>query len=157
MPEAKTDDPVQFLDLLLDYFADERRWARGFYHNGDYTRHCLASAIRYLSIKRSMPREAAQTYLYEALPPGVRLLAEFNDNHCRTVADIRALIAKARDRAVADQEQRQKRAAAAQLARSLILIRLEREQAARAAAGDDRVTYILPPQPPELEPQALAA
>lgn len=44
--QAENDDAVQFLDLLLDYFADERRWKRGAYY--DHGKRCLVGAIGYL-------------------------------------------------------------------------------------------------------------
>jgi hypothetical protein len=34
MPEAKNGNPGPFLDLLLDYFADDARWTQGDLDDG---------------------------------------------------------------------------------------------------------------------------
>ena len=153
MPEAKKGNPAQFLDLLLDYFADGARWTQGDLDDG-HGRRCLVGAIHYMRRKHQIPSGAAESLLQEALPPGDCHLALFNDR-CANIAELRALIVNARTLAVAAAERRPKRAAAARLGRWRIRVRLKRERAARAAAGDDRPTSILCPRPPE--PERLAA
>jgi hypothetical protein len=167
MVDQKNDTAVQFLDLLLDYFADKRRWTRGaFYEHG---KRCLVGAISYLGRRHRMETREAAEFLEDALPrPGFGLMT-FNDN-CEGIAELRALIVRARERALVDAaqrrtwkektmaaeaEQQKRRQGAAALHRELILARLERERAARAAAGDIRETYILCPDAPE--PERLAA
>jgi hypothetical protein len=153
MPEAKNGNPVQFLDLLLDYFADAARWTQGDLDDGR-GRRCLVGAIHYLRCKHQIPSGAAESLLQEALPRGHCHLALFND-HCANIAELRALIVNARTLAVATAEPRPRRAAAAQLGRWRVLVRLKRERAVRAPAGDERPTSILCPRPPE--PERLAA
>jgi hypothetical protein len=152
---ARHGDAIQFLDLLLDFFADGTRWTKGQFRDSR-GRRCLVGAIHYLRARHSMPSATAERFLEEALPRPCRELVMFNDlfmfnDLCRSVTEVRALIVEARALAVADAEQCRKRAAAAQLNRWLILTRLERERAARAAAGDERATYILCPEPPAKE------
>jgi hypothetical protein len=146
MTEVKTGDPVPFLDLLLDYFADGTGWTRGDLDDG-HGQRCLVGAIHYLRRKHQIPSSEAESLLQEALPRGHCHLALFNDR-CANVADLRALIANARTLAVATAEQRPKRAAAAQLGRLRILTRLKRPGAAGVAGGDERSTS---------EPERVAA
>jgi hypothetical protein len=166
MVDQRDDTAVQFLDLLLDYFADKRRWTRGaFYDRG---KRCLVGAISYLGRRHRMETREAAEFLEDALPrPGFGLMT-FNDN-CEGIAELRALIVRARERALVDAaqrrtwrertpaliaaeaEQEKRRQGMAALYRELILARLDRERAARAAAGDIRETYILCPDAPERE------
>jgi len=139
-------NPVEFLDLLLDYFADGARWLQGDLDDS-HGRRCLVGAIHHLRCKHQIPSEAAESLLQEALPRGQRHLALFNDR-CANIAELRALIMNARTRAGATAAQRPERQAAAQLRRWWIPLSLKRVQAARAAAGDER---------PISEPERLAA
>jgi hypothetical protein len=132
MPEARTGDAVQLLDLLADYFADETRWLRGDLDNGR-GRRCLVGAIHYLRRKHQIASGAAQGLLLEALPRGHCDLASFNDR-CANIAELRALIANARTLAVVTADRRARRAAAAPPGRWRILAGLRREL---AAAGDE--------------------
>jgi hypothetical protein len=153
MPEAKNGNPVQFLNLLLDYFADGARWIQGDLDDGR-GRRCLVGAIYYLRCKHQIPSGAAESLLQEALPRGHRHLAFFNDR-CADIAELRALIGNARTLAAATAEQGPTRATAAQLGRWRILVRLKRERAAGAAAVDERP--IPAPYPRLPEPEHLAA
>ena len=126
MRAIETTEAVQMLDLLLEYFADGRHWTRGrFYGNG---RHCLARHF----LEEAIPRECRRRLVY------------FNDQRCRSIAELRSVIVKAR--ALALQEPERKRAAAA--VERWPLAEVDRERAALAAAGDTRPTYILCPRPP---------
>src|SRR5271157_6373737 len=102
MPEAKKGNPAQFLDLLLDYFADGARWTQGDLDDG-HGRRCLVGAIHYMRRKHQIPSGAAESLLQEALPPGDCHLALFNDR-CANIAELRALIVNARTLAVAAAE-----------------------------------------------------
>src|SRR5271169_4656294 len=138
MPAARNGNPEQFLDLLLDYFADDARWSQCDLDDG-HGRRCLVGAIHYLRRKHQIPSGEAEGLLQEALPREHCHLALFNDR-CANVAELRALIANARTLAVATAEQRPKRAAAAQLGGWRILMRLKRRGAASVAGGDERST-----------------
>lgn len=153
MPAARNGNAEQFLDLLLDYFADDARWSQCDLDDG-HGRRCLVGAIHYLRRKHQIPSGAAESLLQEALPRGHCHLALFNDR-CANIAALRALIVNAQTLAVATAEQRPKRAAAAQLGRWRILVKLRRKRGARAAAGDERPTSIVVRRPPE--PERLAA
>jgi len=138
MTEAKTGDPVRFLDLLLDYFADGTGWTQGDLDDG-HGQRCLVGAIHHLRRKHQIPSGKAESLLQEALPRGHCHLALFNDR-CANIAELRALIANARTLAVATAKQRPKRAAASRLGRWRILMRLKRPRAAPVAGGDERST-----------------
>jgi hypothetical protein len=111
MSEGKSGDPVQFLDLLLDYFADGARWQQGDLDDGR-GRRCLVGAIHYLRCRHQLPSRSAEGLLQEALPPGQVHLALFNDR-CADIAELRALILRARNRAVGAEERRPERRRAA--------------------------------------------
>ena len=137
-PGDVATEAMQMLDLLLEYFADGRHWTRGrFYSHG---RHCLVGALNYLRREHRVASGAARYLLEEAIPRGCgRRLVYFNDHRCRSIADLRSVIVKAR--ALALQEPERERAAAA--AERWLLAEAERERAARTAAGDQRPTYTL--------------
>ena len=164
--QAEIGDAVQFLDLLSDYFANERHWTRGAYH--DHGKRCLVGAIRYLGRRHLIETTAAVKFLRDALPWRYLGLETFNDG-CGDIAELRAVIVNARSRALfeaaetrkrndeaqalmaAEAEEQKRRMAAAPRYRELILARLERERAARAAAGDERAIYMLCPELPAEE------
>jgi hypothetical protein len=110
MAEAKTGDAVQFLDLLLDYFADGTRWNQGDLDDGR-GRRCLVGAIHYLRRVHQVSSGAVESLLQEALPPCYCHLASFNDR-CANIAELRALIRNARTRAIAMAQAEHGRAAA---------------------------------------------
>ena len=168
--QAEIGDAVQFLDLLSDYFANERHWTRGAYH--DHGKRCLVGAIRYLGRRHLIETTAAVKFLRDALPWRYLGLETFNDG-CGNIAELRGVIVNARSRALfeaaetrkrneetqalmaAEAEEQKRRMAAAAPYRELILARLERERAAREADGETGETYILCPGVPE--PERLAA
>src|ERR1700730_5939126 len=143
MRTSNTTEAVQMLDLLLEYFADGRRWTRGrFYSHG---RHCLVGALNSLRCEHRVASGAARDFLEEAIRRECgRRLVYFNDRRCKSIAELRSVIVKAR--ALALQEPERERAAAA--VERWLLAEVDRERAARAAAGDTRPTYILCPRPP---------
>jgi len=83
--------------------------------------------------------------LASALPERQLGLITFNDHRCRSAAELRSLIRKARTFGLENAEHEQ---AAAALKRRL-LAELARYQAARRAAGDNNATFILCPNAPE--------
>jgi hypothetical protein len=141
------------------------------------------NAIAYLRRKNRISGDDTSWHIYEAIRPRElpaparslwceaqlrsRLMA-FNDSRCNSFAELRAVLIKARIRAVreffraaaqTDAERQaeiaavkaagaQKEEAAAARKRQL-LAELERERILRHAAGDTRETYILCPRPPE--------
>jgi hypothetical protein len=135
MAEVKTGDPVEFLDLLLNYFADETRWTQGDLDDGR-GRRCLVGAIHYLRRRHQLSSRVVEDLLQEALPPGHWHLALFNDC-CANIAELRGLIAKARTLAAAVPEEPRRQAAATHHGRWRILARFKH---ARGAAGDRRAT-----------------
>jgi hypothetical protein len=143
MRAIDTTEAVQMLELLLEYFADGRHWTRGrFYSHG---RHCLVGALNYLRREHRVASGAARYFLEEAIPRECgRRLVYFNDHRCRSIAELRSVIVKAR--ALALQEPERERAAAA--VERWLLAEVERERAARTAAGDEGPTYILCPRTP---------
>jgi hypothetical protein len=173
MAELRPCGAVEFLDRLQEVLKGGRRWIRGDYDAGHGAR-CLVGAIAHVQSKQNICAKEAEAALFKALPPFCRRslfptasfeLIKFNDR-CRSFAGIAKLIARARALAVAaEPAQRAEREAearrraegerAAVRARLLIETMLERERAARAAAGDDRAIYILCPRTPE--PEHLAA
>ena len=98
-----TTEAVQMLDLLLEYFADGRRWTRGrFYSHG---RHCLVGALNYLRREHRVASGAARYFLEEAIPRECRRrLVYFNDHRCRSIAELRSVIVKARALALQEPE-----------------------------------------------------
>jgi hypothetical protein len=103
MPEAKSCDAVAFLDLLLEFFEDGRRWRRGRFED-DYGNRCLIGAIRYVTAAynvKTMDVLNARVALQQALFPNLRFafdtsdLIAFNDSRTN-FADIRNLILDAR-------------------------------------------------------------
>jgi hypothetical protein len=110
MPEAKLAEPVQLLDLMLDFFADDDRWTRGRYDDGKGG-HCLVGALLHLGRKHRLPTAPAIALLQDAMPrPGLPLV-HFNDTRCGTIAELRAVILKAR-RLARDDAERGRAAAA---------------------------------------------
>ena len=123
MRAIDTTEAVQMLDLLSEYFADGRHWTRGrFYSHG---RHCLVGALNYLRREHRVASGAARYFLEEAIPRECgRRLVYFNDHRCRSIAELRSVIVKAR--ALALQEPERERAAAA--VERWLLAEVERER-----------------------------
>jgi hypothetical protein len=128
MPEAQTAKAVQLLDLMLDFFADDSRWARGRYDDGNGG-HCLVGALLHLGREHRLPTAPAVALLQDAMPrPGLPLV-HFNDTRCRSAAELRAVILKARR--LADDDAERERAAAA--VRTWLLAQMAKEPTSPAA------------------------
>ena len=138
MTEAETGNTVQFLDLLLEFFADGAHWTRGRYHDG-HGRHCLVGAIDHLCREHRIPSGKALFYLQEALPPRRRGLVYFNDCHCSGTPELQSIIVKARALALGEAEHQR---AAAGVERWL-LGELERERAAKMTTADEPSMPVL--------------
>ena len=130
MPEAQIAKAVQLLDLMLEFFADEGRWTRGCYDDGNGA-HCLVGALLHLGRTHSLPTAPAIALLQDAMPrPGLPLV-HFNDDRCGSVAELRSVILKAR-RLAHDHAERERAAVAV---KTWLLARIERKRAATAAAN----------------------
>jgi hypothetical protein len=141
MPEPETVKAMQVLDLLLEFFGEDgAHWTSDRYHDGN-GRRCLVGALYHLRRKHRIPSGGAEYFLQEALPHRRGGLVYFNDR-CRSFAELRSVIVRARILALQNAER--ERAAAA--VERWLLTELERERAARAAAGDERPTSILCPR-----------
>jgi hypothetical protein len=129
MPEAEIEKAVQLLDLMLEFFTDDAHWTRGRYDDG-HGGHCLVGALLHLSREHRLPSAPAIALLQDAMPrPGLPLV-HFNDNRCGTVAELRAVIVKAR-RLAHDTVERERAAAAV---KAWLLAQIEKKRAATAAA-----------------------
>ena len=145
MPEAQIMQAAQLLDLMLEHFADDGHWTRGRYDDGNGG-HCLVGALLHLSRKHRLPRAPVIGLLQDAMPrPGLPLV-HFNDTCCGSVAELRAIILKARR--LAGDRAEQERAAAA--AKAWLLGQIQKKRSAPAADSAD-------PAPKPLAPERLAA
>jgi hypothetical protein len=151
---TKIERAVRLFDLQLEFFADENRWLRGNFTDG--WRRCLVDAVFHLSAEHLLPPGPVMYFLQEALP-GRRIdLVKFNDRHCRSIAQLRAVILKGRSLASECIE----RDRAAEAVKRWLMVEVELERQARARAGDHRETYILCPRAPDelaINPPRLAA
>jgi len=136
MPADTTGKALQMLDLMLEFFADGNHWARGRYHERD-GRHCLVGAVLYLSAKHGLLRAPVMSLLEAALPRRQIGLIAFNDRLCRSAAELRSVILKAR--AIALENAKHERAAAA--FKDWLLAELERDWALRRAARDEAPAF----------------
>jgi hypothetical protein len=98
--------------------------------------------------KHGIPSGGAEYFLEEAMPDRRFAMVYFNDHRCRSLAELRSTIVKARDLALRDAER--DRAAAA--VERWLLAELEKDLAAREAAGDYRVTLSCAPPTSGLRP-----
>jgi hypothetical protein len=127
MPEAETAKAGQLLDLMLEFFADDGRWTRGCYDDGNGGR-CLVGALLYLGRKHRLPTAPAIALLQDAMPrPGLPLV-HFNDTRCGSAAELRSVILKARRLAHNDAERERATAAV----RAWLLDQIETKRTARA-------------------------
>jgi hypothetical protein len=110
-------EAVRMLDLMLAFLGDGEGWSQGTLNDGRGGR-CLLGALGYIERECGVSGGPARAYLRDAIrrqPPtpvvallsGYRLLPEgtlfatFNDS-CRNFAELRAVIADARNRAQAN-------------------------------------------------------
>jgi hypothetical protein len=125
MRDAEIAKTVQLLDLMLEHFANEANWTRGRYDDGNGG-HCLVGALLHLSRKYRLPKGPAIALLQDAMPrPGLPLV-HFNDKCCRSVAELRSIILKAR-RLANDHAERERAAAAA---KTWLLAQIEKRRTA---------------------------
>jgi len=142
MPESQIAQAVQLLDLMLEHFADDGRWTRGRYDDGNGG-HCLVGALLHLSREHRLPRVPAIALLQDAMPrPGLPLV-HFNDTCCGSVAELRSIILKARR--LADDHAEQERAAGA--VKTWLLAQMEKKR--RAPAAGIAETALRDPFAPE--------
>src|SRR6516165_10194431 len=128
MPEAEIAKAVQLLDLMLEFFADDGRWTRGCYDDGNGG-HCLVGALLHLGRTHRLPTAAAIAMLQDAMPrPGLPLV-HFNDTRCGSVAELRSVIRKARRLAHDDAE----RERAAVAVKTWLLAQIDKKRTASAA------------------------
>ena len=128
MPKAEIAKAVKLLDLMLEFFADDGHWTRGFYDDGNGG-HCLVGALLHLSRKHCLPSTLAIALLQDAMPqPGLPLV-HFNDTRRGSVAELRSVIVKAR-RLARDDSQRERAAAAV---KTWLLAQIEKKRAAPAS------------------------
>src|SRR6516225_1719872 len=127
MPEAEIGKAVQLLDLMLEFFADDRHWTRGSYDDG-HGGHCLVGALLHLSREHRLPARPAISLRQDAMPrPGLPLV-HFNDDRCGSAAELRSVILKARR--LADDHAERERAAVA--AKTWLLAQIGKRRAATA-------------------------
>src|SRR5258708_39655127 len=97
MPHAETAKAVLLLDLMLEFFADDGRWTRGCYDDGNGGR-CLVGALLHIGRQHRLPSAPAIALLPDALPrPGLPP-GPFNDTRCGSNADLGSIRLKARRR-----------------------------------------------------------
>jgi hypothetical protein len=130
MPADTTGKAVQVLDLMLDFFAEDDHWTRGRYHD-PHGRHCLVGAVLHFSARHGLPRAPVMSLLEAALPQRQIGLIGFNDRRCRSAAELRSVILKARAVAVENAEHDR----AAEAFKQRLLAELDRDRAVRRAAG----------------------
>ena len=146
MRETEIAQAVQLLDLMLAFFADDGRWTRGSYDDGNGG-HCLVGALLHLGRKHRLPTAPAIVLLQDAMPrPGLPLV-HFNDTRCGSVGELRSVILKARR--LADDQAEQERAGAA--VKTWLLAQIAKKRAAPPA--DTGGT----PQDKPFAPERLAA
>ena len=141
-PADTTGNALQVLDLMLEFFTDDTHWARGRYHDRD-GRHCLVGAVLHFSAKHGLPHTPVMAVLEAALPRRQIGLIAFNDRACRSAAELRSVIVKAR--AVAIENEKHERAAAAFKKR--LLAELDRDWAISTRARDEALGEIYMPAP----------
>jgi hypothetical protein len=144
MPKTEIAKAAQLLDLMLESFADDGHWTRGRYDDGTGG-HCLVGVVLHLSRKHGLPAIPAIALLQDAMPrPGLSLVY-FNDRCCRSVAELRSIILKARY--LADDDAERERAEAA--VKAWLLAQIEKKRTEPANTADTA--------PKPFAPERLAA
>jgi hypothetical protein len=129
------NEAVQMLDLLLEFFADGVHWTRGAYNDG-HGRRCLIGALDYLCREHHASSDAAICFLQEAMPRRSFGLVYFNDRRCRSFAELRSVIIRARALALGEEA----RERAAVVVERWLFAALDEERTAKLAVDDDRCT-----------------
>ena len=140
MATDTTGKALQTLELILDFFGDDDHWTQGRYHD-PHGRHCLVGAVLHFSAKPGLPRAPVLCLLEAALPRRQIDLIAFNDRLCRSAAELRSVILKAR--AVALENAKHERAATA--FKNRLLAELDRDRAVRRAARDEAPAQMYMP------------
>jgi hypothetical protein len=141
MPEPEIAKAVQLLYLILEHFADDGRWTRGCYDDGNGG-HCLVGALLHLARKHRLPTAPAIALLQDAMPqPGLPLV-HFNDSRCGSVTELRSVILRARR--LADDHAERERAAAA--VKTWLVAQIAKK---RATTADSEKTPRVQPFAPE--------
>jgi hypothetical protein len=196
--QATALNAMRVIDLVLDFYGpDGDHWLQGAFRDGR-KRRCLVDAIAYVRRKHGIGGDDAGWYIYEVIQPQIyevrpgfwrspasvkslwvesqlrERLMFYNDRHCKSFAELRAVLITARSRAefchtaarreldrqaeinAAKAAERQKQAAAAE-ARWNLITRLQADRKSAAVRWITRSTYILCPPEPYTEPQRLAA
>jgi hypothetical protein len=196
--QATALNAMRVIDLVLDFYGpDGEHWLQGAFRDGR-KRRCLVDAIAYVRRKHGIGGDDAGWYIYEVIQPQIyevrpgfwrspasvkslwvesqlrERLMFYNDRHCKSFAELRAVLITARSRAefchaaarreldrqaeinAAKAAERQKQAAAAE-ARWNLITRLQADRKSAAVRWITRSTYILCPPEPYTEPQRLAA
>ena len=104
------------------------------------SRHCPIGAVLYFTAKHGLPR-ASNVPSRSGIAPAADRADRFNDRLCRTAAELRSVILKAR--AVALKNAKHERAAAA--FKNRLLAELDRDRAVRRAARDEVPAAIYMP------------
>ena len=123
MSADTTGKAVQVLDLMLDFFAEDDHWTRGRYHD-PHGRHCLVGAVLHFSARHGLPRAPVVSLLEAALPQRQIGLIGFNDRRCRSAAELRSVILKARAVALENAEHHR----AAEAFKQRLLAELDRDR-----------------------------
>ena len=139
MLEADIGKAVQLLDLMLEFFAEDRHWTRGSYDDG-HGGHCLVGALLHLSRKHRLPAAPAISLLQDAMPrPGLPLV-HFNDDRCSSIAELRSVILKAR-RLAHDHADRERAAVEVKM---WLLAQIEKKRAAQRRHMPKRAKTSIP-------------
>jgi hypothetical protein len=113
---------------MLEFFADDGRWTRGSYNDGNGG-HGLVGALLHLSRRHRLPTAPAIALLQDAMPrPGLPLV-HFNDSRCGSDAELRSVIVRVR-RLARDDAERERAAAAV---KTWLLAQIEKNRAAPAS------------------------
>jgi hypothetical protein len=113
---------------MLEYFADDGRWTRGRYDDGNGGR-CLVGALLHLGRTHRLPVTPVIALLQDAMPrPGLPLV-HFNDTRCGSLTELRSVIREARR--LADDDAERERAAGA--VKTWLLAQIEKQRAVTAA------------------------
>jgi len=138
-PMQESNHAVRMLDLLLEFFAAGTHRARGRYHDGR-GRRFLMGALVYLRREHRISYARAAYFLKEALPRRQSVLVNSDHRQCGSLAELRAVIVKARAFAV-DHAQRARDAAV--LERRL-LAQVERHLSMMAPTSGDASAAFSP-------------
>jgi hypothetical protein len=199
--QASALSAMRVIDLVLDFYGpDGEHWLQGAFRDGR-KRRCLVDTIDYVRRKHGIGGDAAGWYIYEVIQPQIyevrpgfwrppasakslwvesqlrERLMFYNDSHCKSFAELRAVLITARSRAefchaaarreldrqaetnAAKAAAEQKRRAAVE-ARWNLITQVQFERKSSAVRRITAHTYILCPRSPDhpqREPQRLAA